>query len=130
MNDFNTIILTGRLTRDPEQSASKDGLIITTFSIANNRQTKQDKQVSYFSCVTFGKTAEAVGQYCHKGDPVLISGSMQQSQYDKDGVTVKTYKITANTVQFLSSPKTAKEDAAGSNVKFGENPFNDSDMPF
>lgn len=77
---MNQIIITGRLTKEPEAYASKDGNTLTRFSIAVN--TGKDK-VSYFDCSAFHGQADFVTKYLHKGSPVVVRGSMNQSRTEK-----------------------------------------------
>ena len=57
---MNLVILTGRLTRDPELKFGQSGKAYSRFSLAVNRAGKKD-EADFINCVAFGKTAEIVG---------------------------------------------------------------------
>ena len=63
---MNTIIIMGRLTRDPEIRYSKDSKAIARVSIAVDRRFKQEGQpeADFFNLVGFGKTADFIGECC------------------------------------------------------------------
>ena len=99
--DINQVFLIGNLTRDPETRFSAN-MAICKFSIANNTG-KEDKDVSYFNIVTFGKTAEMCQQYLKKGKKVAIVGRLSQSRWEKDGQKQSRVEIIGQNIQFLSA---------------------------
>ena len=97
---MNKVILIGNLTKDIEISSTKTGKLVTQFSIG----VRRDKEVSDFpNCVAWGKTAELLEKYCHKGSKIAIEGSLQTSSYEKNGE--KRYKtiVSVSNVEFLDS---------------------------
>lgn len=52
----------------------------------------------------WGKTAEALAPYLLKGKQVLIEGSLQTREWEKDGVKRYTTEIKAHRVVLLGSP--------------------------
>lgn len=99
----------GNLTRDPETSFSKEGKAITRFSLAVNG--RGDK-VNYFDFTAFDKTAENIGKFKKKGEPLLVEGRLETDSWEKDGKKqYKTY-IVAQDVQFLNSGKGQSDDSA------------------
>ena len=99
---MNTVILIGRLTRDPElMFTPATNTAITRFSIAVDRQGK-DNQADFIRITVFGKLAENCDRYLHKGKQVAVQGRIQTGSYkNKEGRTVYTTDVIANTVQFL-----------------------------
>lgn len=118
----------GNLTRDPETSYSKDGKAITRFSLAVNG--RGDK-VNYFDFTAFDKTAENIGKFKKKGEPLLVEGRLETDSWEKDGKKqYKTY-IVAQDVQFLNSGKGQSDDSAKpANKKSGPIQQDDQDVPF
>ena len=91
---MNTIIIMGRFTRDPEIRYSQDNKPIARVSIAVDRRYKQEGQpeADFFNLVGFGKTAEFIEKYFHKGMKALVTGELRNNNYtDKDGI--KHYNI-------------------------------------
>ena len=73
---MNVVILIGRLTKDPEIRYSQGApqTCISRFSIAVNRRFKRegDSDADFFDCTAFGKTAEFMEKYLHKGTTTLV----------------------------------------------------------
>jgi single-strand DNA-binding protein len=105
MPNFNTVVLVGNLTRDPELRYLPDGTAVGAFSLA---YTGRKKSVSYFDVVVFGKVAENVAKYVTKGRCVLVSGELTQRTWENpnDGTKRSKIDITAHTVEFLDRPIT------------------------
>lgn len=138
--DINQVIIIGRLTKDPETRFSAS-TAICKFSIASN-SGKEDKNVSYFDIVTFGKIAETCQQYLKKGNQVAISGRLTQNRWEQDGQKRSKVEIICQSVQFLggkSSFAQGSEFSSGQNAKSVVNKNNtdlndvledDEDIPF
>lgn len=103
MNTINKVILSGRLTRDVESKTASNGTAIAQFNLAVDRQFKKDGQQSadFISCTSFGKTAEFIEKYFHKGSKILVIGNWQTGSYkNKDGQTVYTNNCVVEIVEF------------------------------
>ena len=85
---MNLVILTGRLTADPEYSISSTGTNIAKYSLAVDRQVKKDGQATadFLRCTCFGKNADFAAKYLHKGMKIAIEGNLRTGSYEKDGV--------------------------------------------
>jgi single-strand DNA-binding protein len=78
----------GRLVADPELKTTGDCKDFTKFKIAVNRYTKNKEhpEADFVPIVAFGKTATTVCNYFHKGDPIIIEGSLRINSYkDNEG---------------------------------------------
>ena len=107
---MNTVILCGRLTRDPEvrYSQGENSMAIASFSVATNRKFKRDGEpdADFFNCTAFGKQAEFVEKYLKKGIKVLVTGRLQNNTYeDKQGNKVTATQIITEEVEFCESKK-------------------------
>lgn len=104
---MNSVILIGRLTRDPELVYTPGNqTAVTHFSIAVDRPTAQGKerQADFIRITTFGKQAENCDRYLYKGKQVAVNGRIQTGSYkNKEGQTVYTTDVIANNVEFLGS---------------------------
>ena len=78
---MNKVILMGRLTRDPEVRYSQGASQTTVgrFSVAVDRKFKREGEpdADFFNCTAFGKQAEFVERYLHKGTKVVLCGRIQ-----------------------------------------------------
>ena len=103
---MNSVVLVGRLTRDPDVRYSQDQRAVARFTLAVDRPVRSgaEKQTDFPSVVCFGKTAELVEQYVSKGRRVAVSGRIQTGSYtNKDGQKVYTTEVVADRVEFLDS---------------------------
>lgn len=113
---MNKIVLLGRLTRDIELRQAGE-TSVANFSLAVNRTFKRDGEpdADFFNCVVFGKRAETLAQYVHKGNQLAIEGHVQIGQYtNKDGVNVKTFEVMVDGFDFIGgkSEQTKSEPEA------------------
>jgi single-strand DNA-binding protein len=81
---MNRVLLTGRLTRDPELRTLASGKTVTQFSIATNDYRGGKELSEYHSIVTWDRLAEICGQYLGKGQLVAIEGRLQTRQWEDD----------------------------------------------
>ena len=100
---FNLVVLTGRLTADPELRYTPNNIPVTSFSIAVSRRYKAGEQAEadFINIVAWRQTAEFVTKYFQKGSMIGIEGSIQTRRYtDKDGNNRTAFEVVANNVHF------------------------------
>lgn len=104
---MNRVLLTGRLTRDPELRNLASGKAVTTFNVATNEYAGHGKEkAEYHAVVTWDKLAEVCGQYLGKGQQVAIEGRIQTRSWDDDqGKRHWKTEVVANHVEMLSGRK-------------------------
>ncbi len=109
---MNRVMLTGRLTRDPEMRTVANGKTVTTFSIATNEYRGGQEKAEFHTIVTWDRLAEIAAQYLGKGQLVAIEGRLQTRQWE-DERKLRHWKteIVANQVEMLSGRK-RKDHAA------------------
>lgn len=116
---MNTVILTGRLTRDTELSNSQGGTGYLRNAIAVKSEFKnKDGEYSthFFNFSAFGKTAEIIANYCSKGSLILIKGHLSNGSVTTDkGINLTTNELIVDNVDLLESKK--KEE----NVDYNSN---------
>jgi single-strand DNA-binding protein len=103
MNSWNGI---GRLVSDPEVKYTNGGTTIGRFRLAVDRRIKKEDQptADFIPCLAFGKTAEFLEKYFHKGMKAAVTGSIQTGSYkNKDGQTVYTTDILVDNIEFVES---------------------------
>lgn len=99
----NIFIIKGRLTRDPDYTpANGDKKQYCKFSVAVNRDYGDD--ADFVECIAFGKRADAIREYFHKGKEIRVLGSHRSEKYtDKDGKTRKYWKMFVEEFGFSGS---------------------------
>lgn len=103
---MNNVSLIGRLTKDVDLRYTQTGLAVGHFSVAIDRPKKdgQSNGADFPNCVAYGKTAENLANYVHKGEMVGVTGCIRTGSYTKkDGQKVYTTDVAVASVQFLNS---------------------------
>lgn len=102
---MNSVVLIGRLTRDPEvRYTASTQMAVATFTIAIDRPVRAggEKQTDFPRITVFGKQAENCERFLAKGRLVGVQGRLQTGSYqNKDGITVYTTDVVADRVEFL-----------------------------
>ena len=118
---MNKLILTGRLTKDPEVKAIGDNNMVAKFTIAVNRNYKDkdgNRPADFIPCEAFGKTAEFISNYITKGRLVEVDGEMRVDQYQNEEGENRTFtKCHVNSLNVLDSAKTADGESTATNTE-------------
>lgn len=134
---MNIVALTGRLTKDPDIRYTNGGLTIARLNVAVNRDYKKEggQTADFPNVIAFGKTAEFIEKYFHKGNKIEVSGRLQTGSYQKeDGTKVYTTDVLAERVGFGESKKESgsqqtKADPAGNDFMAVPDGI-DEELPF
>ena len=105
---MNTVILIGRLTKDP-QVATRGETKVARYTLAVDRRTKE-KEADFISCVCFGRSADFAEMYLHQGTKVVVEGRIQTGSYtNKDGQKIYTTDVVVNSHEFAESKQSRSE---------------------
>ena len=119
MSNFNSVVLVGHLTRDPEIRNLESGKQLCRFSLAVNYYGAGDfKETLFIDVVAFGKTADTVGKYVKKGDPLLVSGRLKLNTWEKDGQKMSRIEVVCDRMQMLTSKKGKDGQLAENDIPF------------
>lgn len=93
---MNKVILMGRLTKDPELRQTPNGISSCRFSIAVNRNFKNQQTGQYdadfINCIAWRQTAEFISKYFRKGQMITLDGTLRTGSYqDKNHSDVTHY---------------------------------------
>ena len=143
--DVNSVTVIGRLTKDvgSDERSFKyigNGIAVATVDIAVNRTRKQGDQyieeVSYFSVMLWGKTAENLKPYLTKGKQICVRGFLKQERWEKDGQKQSRVVIVSEQCQLLGGKSDSDNSASTSSYaqqyqnQQNENPFKHSAPTF
>lgn len=82
---MNKVILTGRLTADPELRQTQSGVSTCRFTVAVDRRFADkntgERQADFISCTAWRQTAEFVSRYFNKGKMILVEGTLRNNNY-------------------------------------------------
>src|SRR5699024_6828429 len=104
---LNRVVLTGRLTRNPDLKYTQNGVAVANGNIACNRPFKNqqgENEADFINFVVWKKAAENIANYMKKGSQIGIDGRLQTRTYENNnGQTVFVTEVVADSVQFLES---------------------------
>lgn len=131
---MNKVILIGRMTKDAEVRRNNEGTV-ARFTLAVDRRFKSgDQNADFISCISFGKTAEFLETYGHKGVKFAIEGRIQTGSYtNKDGQRVYTTDVVVENVEFAESKNTSQEQpkpSSNESAWMNINSMIDEELPF
>lgn len=109
---MNKAILIGRMVRDAEirWNQGENQTCIARFTLAVNRKYARqgDKDADFISCIAFGKTAEFLERYGHKGIKFVVEGRIQTGSYtNREGQKVYTTDVVVESIEFGESKSAA-----------------------
>ncbi len=101
---INRVVVTGRLTADPELKMTPSNVAVLTISVAVDRNYKNENgehDVDYFDVVAWRGTADFIAKYFRKGDKIEVDGKLRTRKWkDKYDQTRVSYEIQADNVDF------------------------------
>jgi single-strand DNA-binding protein len=122
--EINKVLISGRLTQDPELRYTPSGVAVTTLRMAVNstffsKDREKREEVCYINVVAWRRQAETCVEYLRKGSPAFIEGRLQSRNWEtQDGQKRSTIEVQADRVQFLewggdreSAPSRGSESA-------------------
>ena len=118
---LNRIILSGRLTRDPELRRTQSGIPVASFSLAVNRDFKDkatgEMPVDFIDIVAWRHTGEFAANYFAKGSMAVVEGRLQIRDWtDREGGRRRTAEVVASSIYFGDSAKKKSAPAPAANT--------------
>lgn len=143
---MNSIVLSGRLVREPElKTSSTSHVEYLRFTLASQRPGKHQQgndqnagqEADFIPCIAWRGRAKLIADRCHKGTFISVSGRMQSRSYT-DASNVRHNDIECNVKEVdLLSIRQPKGSKAGSDPASAQaaapvaNPsLGDEDIPF
>lgn len=138
---LNTIIIMGRLTRDPELRRTQNGTAVTSFTLAVDRDFKNpdgSRDTDFIDCVAWKGTAEMAAKYFAKGRMAAVKGRLQFRDWqDRDGNNRRSAEVIVDSVFFADSkpsgaavPASGGVNVAGPDFRELDDEESDGDLPF
>lgn len=98
---INVVAIQGRLADDPELKHTQSGVAVTSFTLAVDRYSKEERKTDWVDVVAWRQTAEFICKYFTKGSMIAVTGSIQTRNWeDKRGNKRKAVEIVAREVSF------------------------------
>lgn len=137
----NSVILVGRLTRDPELKRTTTSKSVCRFDIAMSRRFKdqvtgewKDSDPTFVPIIVWGDQAERCAERLKKGIPVYVEGRLQTSSWQStDGSKRSRLEVVASRIQFLVKMEQSQERSNVSENEYVSDTdvdINDEEVPF
>ena len=103
MTGFAHVTVVGRICTDLELKTTQSGKVFLPLTIAYD--TGKDSPSTFLRCALWGNTAEMVQKYHSKGDLIGLQGSLEQDDWEKDGVKHTNYKLQVRSFEFMPNKR-------------------------
>ncbi len=130
---LNKVVLIGRLIKDPDLRYTTNGVPVTRFTLAVNRNftnSQGEREADFIPIQTWRGTAENCAKYLSKGRMVAVAGRIQTGSYEQDGQRRYTWEVVADEVQFLEWGEKKKEQEQDGIPGFIPFDGDDDSLPF
>lgn len=134
---LNCAIIMGRLTDSPELKTTPNGVSVTSFRVAVDRnfvRQGEERQADFIDVVAWRKTAEFVCGHFRKGSMIAVQGSIQSRNYeDRNGQKRTVIEIVAENVSFCGdkqAPQSVDGDKPVQTASMTASINDDDDLPF
>lgn len=109
MANLNRVELIGFVGGEPTiRVIQTTGRKVASFSVATTEKgytaqngTTYPDRTEWHSVTIWGKLADVVEKYVHKGSSVYVSGKLRNRQYEKNGVTQRVAEVECEEMQML-----------------------------
>ena len=112
---INSVVLVGRLTRDPELRYTPSGAAVASFTVAIDRRfTNQQgqREADFINCVMWRKAAENFANFTHKGSLIGVEGRIQTRSYEnQQGQRVYVTEVIVDSFALLESRQDNQQGA-------------------
>lgn len=133
---LNCATIMGRLTAKPELRSTTNGISVTSFCVAVDRnyvKEGEERKADFINVVAWRRSAAFVTKYFDKGQMICIKGAIQTRNYeDKDGNKRTAFEIVADSISFCGDKKKDNSENASVPQSFTELPtdIDDEGLPF
>lgn len=90
----------GRLVRDPDVKFTDSGKCVARFVLAINYKYQGQDRAEFVQCECWEKVAQIIGEYCGKGDKILVEGHIRTTKYIKDNITRFSTRVIVYNIEF------------------------------
>ena len=137
MRNINRVVLSGRLTREPELRQTAGGFSVLSFGIAvngskKNQQGEWEDVPNFFDCSVVGSRASGLSQYLHKGMKVALEGELRYSSWTaQDGTKRSKVEVSVGELEFMDAKsKQQDEQQQPAHEQQPAHGVYDEDIPF
>lgn len=137
MASVNMAVVVGYVGDNPKVNMTQTGRKVAGITVATTEKgyttqsgvTYPDK-TEWHNIVIWGRLAEVVEKYIHKGSQVYVQGKLRTRSYEKDGITRYTTEIEAEVLQMLDRNPNGSQQTQVASSPNTANQGNKDDLPF
>lgn len=111
---LNRATIAGRMARDPELRHTNTGTAVTSFTLAVDRDFKDqsgERLTDWIDCVAWKSAAEFLCRYTQKGSIVMVDGRLQVHDWtDNNGNKRRSVEVIADNVYFGERKREEQND--------------------
>lgn len=130
---INQVYLVGNVASDIELRYTPNGNAVCNFSLATNRSVKNgdnwDDVPTFHRVVVWAKLAEWLSQNVSKGNKLVVTGRIENSSYEKDGIKFYKSEIVAQDVISMSGTTKNQAPKKENDEQIDDTPVEDIDIP-
>lgn len=119
---INSVVLVGRLTKDPDLRYTSSGSAVATFTLAVNRNftnANGNREADFINCVIWRKPAETMANYAKKGTLLGVIGRIQTRNYEnQQGQRIYVTEVVCENFQLLESRASSDNSQQNQNNTF------------
>ena len=131
---INSVVLTGRLTKNVDLKYTQSGLAVGTFNLAVDRRFKSangEQEVDFINCVIWRKPAETLANFTGKGTLIGVEGRLQTRNYEnKQGQRVYITEVVVDNFTFLEPRQNNSQQNQSNNNGYQSHGSNQGSDPF
>ena len=111
MANLNSVMLIGRLTRDPQVRSIPSGVTVCSFGLATNERFKrpngeEGELTCFVEVEAWRRLGEICAEYLSKGREVFVAGRLRFNSWEaKDGGRRSKITVEARQIQFLGAQR-------------------------
>ena len=138
--DLNRVLLTARLTRDPELRHTPSGSAVCKLRVAFTTRTKDGEEwgdkSNYLDVTVWGNQGESCATYLAKGRRIGIDGRLEFREWEaQDGTKRSAHEVVADSIVYLDSRgdgdgQGSQEERQPEEPAYSGTSHSDDDIPF
>ena len=115
---LNSLVIMGRLTKDPEHKQLSSGVTVCKFTVAVDRKfvNKQtnERETDFIDCQAWRGTADFISRYFSKGSMIAVEGTLQNNNWtDNDGKKHYSYIVQVEQAHFCGGKNESGQAQSG-----------------
>lgn len=114
MANFNRCEIIGNVGSDPQTRQTQGGKSVTSFSVAVNQGSDQNKKTTWFKVQCWEKLSDIAMKFVKKGNAIFIAGPIEVNQWTTNNNEARAdLQITARDLQLIGGGGGSPQQGGG-----------------